>query len=356
MTSHVVDVPEDPSPAKLREPSHGAPGSSGGPARRIPVLPVVVAVLAGLVLLAIPETARAGYYQYSFITASALAIAGLGFYLVYQVGGVTFAQAGFMAIGAYTSGLLSRELGWNVFLTALVAIAVTVVLGAVIGVLITRARSEFHFILVTFAFSEVVRLSLTRWVYGADGIPGIPSPELFGYSFRDPTRYYWLAAVVLLLCAALVWRLMHSGLGRMLLSVREGELHLAPSFGIRPETYKVLAFAVASGLAGLAGAVQAHFTNFASPDQFGLQFSVLILTAAVIGGVGYIAGPIVGALVLISLERYLSAYPGTSIVAYGVVLVVVMLLLPEGLVGLVGRIAGLRRFLPGRPSRKVEQP
>jgi branched-chain amino acid transport system permease protein len=353
MNSHVVDVSDEPTTSAPSESSVSATPSSDGPAgRRLPVLPIVFAVLVGLVLLAIPETTRAGYYQYSFITASALAIAGLGFYLVYQVGGVTFAQAGFMAIGAYTSGLLSRELGWNVFLTALVAIAVTVVVGAVIGVLITRARSEFHFILVTFAFSEVVRLSLTRWVYGADGIPGLPSPELFGYSFRDPALYYWLAAVVLLLSAALVWRLMHSGLGRMLLSVREGENHLAPSFGVRPETYKVLAFAIASGLAGLAGAVQAHFTNFASPDQFGLQFSVLILTAAVVGGVGYIAGPIVGALVLVSLERYLSEYPGTSIVAYGVVLVVVMLVVPEGLVGLVGRITGLRRFLPNRQVQR----
>jgi branched-chain amino acid transport system permease protein len=352
MNSHVVpDEPSTSTPDAERSPA----ASGGDPTRRrLPVRAIVLAVVVGLALLAIPETARAGYYQYSFITASALAIAGLGFYLVYQVGGVTFAQAGFMAIGAYTSGLLSRELGWSVFLTALVAIAVTVALGALIGVLITRARSEFHFILVTFAFSEVVRLSLTRWVYGADGIPGIPSPELFGYSFRDPTRYYWLSAVVLLLCAALVWRLMHSGLGRMLLSVREGELHLAPSFGIRPETYKVLAFAIASGLAGLAGAVQGHFTNFASPDQFGLQFSVLILTAAVIGGVGYIAGPIVGALVLVSLERYLSEFPGTSIVVYGVVLVLVMLVLPEGLVGLFGRLSRLRRFLPDKSNRKVE--
>jgi branched-chain amino acid transport system permease protein len=350
MNSHVVDVPGGPSTAAS---ASGAAPSSGEPRRRFPFGAVVVALAVGLALLAIPESARAGYFQYSFITAAAVAIAGLGFYLVYQVGGVTFAQAGFMAIGAYTSGLLSRELEWNVFVSALAAIVTTLVLGAIIGVLITRARSEFHFILVTFAFSEVVRLSLTRWVYGADGIPGIPSPELFGYSFRDPTRYYWLVVVVLLLSAALVWRLMHSGLGRMLLSVRDGELHLAPSFGVRPETYKVLAFAIASGLAGLAGAVQGHFTNFASPDQFGLQFSVLILTAAVIGGVGYIAGPIVGALVLISLERYLSAYPGTSIVAYGTVLVVVVLVVPEGLVGLLGRIARLRRFLP---TRKVQQP
>lgn len=333
--------------------STGSTAGSGGRRRarsRPPLVPALLTVVIAVILLLIPQSASANYYQYTFVTAAALAIAALGFYLVYQVGGVTFGQAGFMAVGAYTSGLLAREFGWNVFAAMLVAILATLVLGVLIGILITRARSEFHFILVTFAFSEVVRLSLTRWVFGADGVPGIPSPELFGYSFRDPTRYYWLAVFALVLCGYLVWRLMHSGMGRMFLSVREGEQHLAPSFGIRPETYKVLAFAVASGLAGLAGALQAHFTNFVSPDQFGLQFSVLILTAAVIGGVGYISGPVIGAIVLVSLDRYLSEYPGTNIIVYGLVLVVVVLVMPGGLVGLA---TNARRLVEGVRRKKA---
>jgi branched-chain amino acid transport system permease protein len=283
--------------------------------------------------------------QYTSVAASTLAIAALGFFVVHQVGGATLAQAGAMAIGAYTSGILAMETGMPVFAAIVAGIAASAVIGALLGLLITRAHTAFHFILVTFVFSEVVRLVLERWVYGADGLPNIPPPAIGGFVFDTPERYYWLALGALGASVAFVWWLMSSNLARGFHTIRDGERHLAPSFGLGASRYKVAAFAVASGLAGLAGGLQAHFMNFVSPDQFNLNFSVLILTAAVFGGLNRVYGPVAGAFVLSFLSEALGDYPGVNIIVYGVVLVLAMLVVPNGVVGIA--TASRARILAG---------
>lgn len=304
---------------------------------------VVVAVLVMLYLSSDPAR------QFTGITAATTAIAALGFFLVHQVGGTTLGQAGAMAIGAYTSAILAIETGMSVFVAMFVGMLASTLIGALLGVLITRAKTPFHFILVTFVFSEVVRLVIQRWVYGADGLPNIPSPTIAGFEFSSADRYFWLAMGALVITTAFVWWLMSSNLARSFHTVRDGERHLALSFGVGVSTYKVVAFAVASGLAGLAGGLQAHFANFVSPDQFNLHFSVLILTAAVFGGLAKVYGPIVGAFVLAFLDEALVAYPGVNILVYGLVLVVAMLVMPNGLAGLM---TTLRRMLPGATDRR----
>lgn len=314
------------------------------------------AALAALIVVAVLWLSGDQSRQYTSVIAATTAIAALGFFVVYQVGGVTFAQAGLMAVGAYTSGLLSLKFDFPPLLAMVVGILASVVVGVGVGVLITRARSGFHFILVTFAFSEVVRLFLEKWVYGSDGVPNIPSPTVFGFAFDTPQRYFWLALGALGLCVAAVGWIMHSELGRMFHIVRDGEAHMSPSFGVRASTYKLLAFGIASALAGLAGGLQAHFLNFIAPEQFDLHFSVLVLTASVMGGAAFVLGPVVGAFSLAFLNEALSDYPGLNVVIYGAVLIIVMLFLPEGIVGTIRsamafvRSSVIRRIGTGRSS------
>jgi branched-chain amino acid transport system permease protein len=276
--------------------------------------------------------------RYTAIAAASTAIAALGFYVVHQVGGATFGQAGAMAIGAYTSGVLSVKFELPVPMTMLLGIVASTVVGCLLGLLVTRARTPFHFILVTFTFSEVVRLFLEKWVYGADGLPNIPAPVFGSVAFDTPENYYWLAMGAVAFATLAVMWLMSSNLARGFHTVKDGERHLAPSFGMGSSTYKVIAFAIASALAGLAGVLVAHFNNFVSPEQFNLQFSVLVLTAAVLGGLTRVYGAVVGAFILTFLNDHLTAYPGANIMVYGVVLIVAMLVLPHGLSGVMDAV------------------
>jgi branched-chain amino acid transport system permease protein len=331
-----------------------APDRPEAPAQRwvdrvVGALGLVVALVVVLQLSADPIS------RFTAIAAASTAIAALGFYVVHQVGGATFGQSGAMAIGAYTSGLLSVELGWPVPLTMVLGVAGATVVGCLLGVLVSRARTPFHFILVTFTFSEVVRLFLEKWVYGADGLPNIPAPVVGPVAFDTPENYFWLAmGSVAVAMLAVTW-LMSSNLARGFHTVKDGERHLAPSFGVGASTYKIVAFAIASALAGVGGVLTAHFNNFISPDQFNLQFSVLILAAAVLGGLTRVYGAVLGAFILTFLSDHLVAYPGASIIVYGVVLVVAMLVVPNGLSGLVdAATTRVSRLVSVRRGRRAE--
>ncbi|WP_420113931.1 branched-chain amino acid ABC transporter permease [Pseudactinotalea sp.] len=322
--------------------SSQAPRNRGRTVDRFVSIGGMIAAAAGVLYLSGDPA-----LQYTSVTAATVSIAALGFFVVHQVGGTTLGQAGAMAIGAYTSGIVAIQTGMPVFFAMLVGILASCVVGVLLGALVTRAKTPFHFILLTFTFSEVVRLAIERWVYGADGLPNIPSPSIGGLVFDTASSYFWLAMGMLAACMLFVRWLMSSNLARSFHAVRDGERHLAPSFGIGVSRYKVVALMIASGLAGLAGGLQAHFSSFVSPDQFNLHFSVLILTAAVFGGLGKVYGPVVGAFALTFLNESLVQYPGISLLSYGVVLVVAMLVMPSGLAGI---LTGVRRLLIRRLS------
>jgi branched-chain amino acid transport system permease protein len=277
----------------------------------------------------------------------------IGFTGMYSLG-----HGAFYGMGAYTSAILSVNLGWPFWITMPLGGLLTALVGAFLGLATLRLRQTF-LVFGTLAFGEIVRILIMNWsslTRGPMGIPGIPPPKVFGTELTSSTHYYYLILVYAILMVFAIFRLYYSRIGRAWVAIREDEV-AASSMGISVFGYKILAFTISCLIAGLAGAFYAHFVTFISADQFGMGESFLILTMVALGGTGSIAGPIIGACILIVIPeafRFLAEY---RMVLYGAMLIVVIVLKPEGLAGIKGLFmpttGGRRRTTLFRREPKV---
>ena len=267
----------------------------------------------------------------------------IGFTGMYSLG-----HGAFYGIGAYTSAILATSLGWPFWLTMPLAGIFTALVGAFLGLATLRLRQTF-LVFGTLAFGEIVRIIIMNWpslTRGPMGIPGIPSPVIFGFELSSSTHWYYLILVFAVLMVFVIQRLYRSRVGRAWVAIREDEV-AASSMGVSVFGYKVLAFTLSCLIAGLCGAFYAHFVSFISADQFGMGESFLILTMVALGGTGSIIGPIIGAIILMAIPeafRFLDEFRG---VLYGAILIFVIVVKPEGLAGVKGLFApasGAPRF------------
>ncbi len=247
-------------------------------------------------------------------------------------GQISIGHAAFYAIGAYTAAILSTAFGWSFWLTLPAAALVTFASGLLIGAPSLRVEHDFLAI-VTLGLGLVVQglalnLNITGGPYGISGIPRI---ELFGYQLG--LAGYALAGVVLAgITVTVVRRIMASRPGTALMAVREDPL-AAEVTGIDTARYKVLAFAIGALFAGAAGSLYAHYATFVGHDSFNLGASIAVLSMVVVGGMGTQWGPVVGAVLLTlipELMRFTAAY---RMFLYGLLLVLMMRYLPQGLLG-----------------------
>ncbi len=247
-------------------------------------------------------------------------------------GQISIGHAAFYAIGAYTAAILSTAFGWSFWLTLPAAALVTFASGLLIGAPSLRVEHDFLAI-VTLGLGLVVQglalnLNITGGPYGISGIPRI---ELFGYHLG--LAGYALAGVVLgAITIIVVRRIMASRPGTALMAVREDAL-AAEVTGIDTARYKVLAFAIGALFAGAAGSLYAHYATFVGHDSFNLGASIAVLSMVVVGGMGTQWGPVVGAVLLTlipELMRFTAAY---RMFLYGLLLVLMMRYLPQGLLG-----------------------
>ena len=285
------------------------------------------------------------------------AMMALGLNVILKTGQVSMAQAGFMAIGAYTSAQLTTKLDVP-FLVAFVAAglgaaAVAVVLGRVI----LRLKGVY-FLLFTFALNEFLYLlnkNVPALTGGNDGIAGIQPPTIpfVADPLRAKSAFYYLALTVVVLAVVFVGALYRSPFGRAMDAVRESEL-LAAATGYNPMRIKVIAFSIGCLLAGLGGSLYAHFLLYIAPFSFTFWESVDFLLMNIVGGSASLAGPLVGALILTPLPELLRAYVVWQQVLYGLVFIVFMRFLPDGVSPLA--VAAYRALAAGRrPQREPAQ-
>ncbi len=245
----------------------------------------------------------------------------LSIYLTLACGQLSLGNAAFMGIGAYTAALLSLKLNAPFWL----ALAAGAVLPAGVALAIgvpTLRLSGVYLAMATLGFGEVVRVAFLNMKItgGALGLNGVP-----------PKTELWHLAVIM---AALIYffiKLQNSRFGRALAAINEDET-AAAVVGIRTTVYKVGAFTVGAFIAGLAGGLDAHFTYFLSPREFGFEFAVDILTYAILGGTGTFWGPLAGSLVMTiipELFRFIGPY---RLAVNGLILILVVIYLPNGIV------------------------
>lgn len=315
-----------------------------------------VAVLAA----ALPLVVKVPYFLHLLILALIWVVLAQGQNLIQGFTGyVSIAQAGFMGVGAYASTLLSVKLGWPVWLTMAVAPLFTAVLALLAGYPSLRVKGHY-FAIVTLAYNMVVFLVLTTWASltgGEAGISNVPRPPdvaLGGsgalvWHLGDRAGYYHLVLLAAAAATGLCALILHSRVGRVLLAIRQNEA-LIEAAGVQAWRYKLFAFVASAGLAGLAGALYAHFIGFLNPDAFGVDHSLNAILAVILGGSGTLAGPVVGALAVVFLPEYLRVAETWRLVTYGFILVAATIFMPRGLVPLLGQ--GLRAWRErGRPPR-----
>ncbi len=258
------------------------------------------------------------------------AILGLSIYLTLAAGLLSLANAGFMAIGAYVSALLTIHGHWPFWAVLPGGALVAALVAVPLGLPVLRLRGVFLAI-ATIGFGEVVRLFFINWDYagGALGINGIP----------QQTRWYHIFGLLLVLLYCF-WRLRGSRTGFAWEAIREDE-SAARTMGVNTTFYKLLAFVLGAFIAGLAGGLQAHLRFIVDPNDYGFGEAVDILVFAVVGGMNIFVGPVLGAgliTVLPEALRHLRSFgiqpgPDRTLVS-GVVLLLVILFLPRGLVSL----------------------
>ncbi|WP_125099661.1 ABC transporter permease [Leucobacter chromiireducens] len=332
-------------PTITAEPMTGTFFGAGRPLR----LPRWAGVAGAAVLLAIPLIAS-DYFLRAGAQVWIMALFALSVVLVGGFAGqIVLGQAGALAIGAYTSAILVTRYAWG-FWPSLAAAALA---AAVLQVALTAPswRLRGHYIsMATLAAGAVVSaaaLNLPQITGGSRGIAAIPRPTLFGVTLGSASAMYWLTLVILLVAVLIVSRLGSSRLGRIWAAVREDEV-AAASAGLHPASYKSLAFGLAAVLAGAAGALYAAQLTFLEPKQFDVSLSVLAVTIAILGGLRAPIGVLIGAVVLVGVPELFRPLADWRLLMYGVLLLALILLRPQGLWAEVRWITALRdRFFRG---------
>jgi len=250
---------------------------------------------------------------------------------------LVIANAAFMGLGAYSAALLTMNYDAPFPLALAAGMTVPAVMAFVIGKPTLRL-SGVYLAMATLAFGEVVRIALLNAesiTGGALGLNGIPQ-----------STQGWHVALALALTLALLWRLRRSKVGRAFEAIKEDET-AAGLMGIDVGAHKMLAFVLGAALAGLAGALNAHLTFFIGPSEYGFDRGVEILTMAILGGIGNLTGPVLGALILTLLPELLRSFKDFRLVVNGFILVLIVLFLPKG----ISDTTRLRQWLAQRRSR-----
>jgi branched-chain amino acid transport system permease protein len=251
-------------------------------------------------------------------------------------GQTSLGHAGFLAIGAYASALLTLRLGWPVELAMLAAALITAVLGTLLVLPAFRLRAHYVAI-ATLGIGEIVAQVILNWdalTNGALGISGISSPSFLGRQAITSQAVYWFALALLLLAVLLQWRLLRSPLGRTWRAIREDDV-AAQAYGINLNRYKALAFAASAFIAGLSGAFTAHFYTYINHETFPNTTSILALTMVILGGMGNMLGAVVGAVVLTVLPEVFRPLADYRYLIYGLALLLIIRFRPQGLLGTV---------------------
>jgi branched-chain amino acid transport system permease protein len=334
--------------------------SDPGAHRRGSVRAAALLVMAALIALPWIEPDKFALHVLSLIAIASIAAMGLQVLLGYS-GQLSIGQAAFYGIGAYTSALLTAKLGVP-FPLALIGAGVAAAMASLLMVPITRLTGAYLAV-ATLGFSIIVYLFIKNeeWLTdGSYGFIGIPRAELFGYVLRDPKSSYYLNVGVAAVVYFVFARIEGSRFGRAINAIRQ-DADAARASGIHVTLLKSECFVIAAFVAGVAGSLYAHEVRYLAPNDFTFWKSIEILIMVVIGGVGSLAGAILGAAVVVGLPEYLRAIGDYRMLVFGAILIATMLFGEGGLAALAATLgrrlrAVAMRLIPKPPaSRKAAQ-
>ena len=308
--------------------------TSGGPNKTWQYLTRGAFILVVVGLLLMPMFAsNYTIYVLSLWAVTAIAAQGLNLTMGFA-GKVSLAQAAFMGIGAYISVLLVQNAGTNYWLAMLIATVICVLLGAGIG--FPALRVQGHYLaFVTLGFNELVILIIRnedQWTGGPMGILNIARPSIFGISLFNSIPFYYFCIITLGFASFVVWYMVRSPWGRAFKALRDNP-NRADSLGLSTTAYTLIAFAIGSGLAGLAGTLQAPLVEFIDPQSFQLARSIEFLLMVMVGGRGTLAGPFIGAFFSEVLPEWLRFAEDYYLIIFAIVVMLLIIFFPKGIAG-----------------------
>ncbi|MEA1934352.1 MAG: branched-chain amino acid ABC transporter permease [Thermodesulfobacteriota bacterium] len=282
-------------------------------------------------------------YQTSIMTTALMyVVLGLGLNIVVGMAGLLdLGYVAFYAVGAYSYALLNYHYGLGFWSALPIGAALGAILGIILGFPVLRLRGDYLAI-VTLGFGEIIRLILENWnefSFGPSGIANIARPSFFeiDLSLKAGTIYlYFLMIGLTLFTIFVVNRLRNSRVGRAWIALKEDEI-ACQAMGIDKTKTKLTAFALGATWAGMVGVIFAAKTTFINPASFTFLESAIILSVVVLGGMGSIAGVIIGALILILLPEYLRAFSDYRMLLFGAIMVIMMVFRPQGIISNVRR-------------------
>jgi branched-chain amino acid transport system permease protein len=309
---------------------------------------VILLVLLAAVLIAAPFVAQGGRDKHILILILLYVTLGSAWNILGGfTGQLSIGHAAFFGIGAYTAAIIARATSLSPWLALLLGPVIALPLALLIGKICFRLRGPY-FTLATIAVGEVVRLVALNWRDFTGGAVGVViRPSVF--SGTDKIPYYFIILAIATMTVLLCYHISRGRLGYFFMAIREDQ-ETAEAIGIDTTKYKLVALGFSATLTAMAGAFYANYFLFVDPTVvLPLALSVEIVLMAIIGGIGTVAGPVLGAVLLkLSSEVFRNVFEQANLLIYGALLIVVILFIPDGLIG------GLRRLIERRKAPAAE--
>jgi branched-chain amino acid transport system permease protein len=320
--------------------------------------PILLA-LAAVCLLALPLASPSTYVMRLVNMALIMSLLAISLNIVLGYAGlISLGHAGLFGIGAYTAALLTTGRSGALFAPAfLAAAAMGGLAGFLVGLPTLRLRGHY-LALATLGFGEIVSSLLLNWrslTLGNNGVGDIPPPIIGPVVFDSDAKFYWLLLPIVALALLLAWRLAASRIGLKLFALRDAETAAACA-GVDVPRLKLFAFTVSAAMAGAAGALYAHLMAYISPDVFGFDVMAQLLSMVVIGGLGSVCGPVLGAFLLTFLPEVLRVSQAYYQILYGAGMIALVIFLPYGLIGRLARRRAAAGAMPDAAPAPVTRP
>ena len=282
--------------------------------------------------------------------------------LVGFTGQISLGQGGFLAVGAYTAGIVAVKTSVSPLLGLVAAIVVTAAAGAFFGLPALRLKG-LYLAIATLAAQQIIVWLITHWDWVTGGTDALvlEPVKLFGWTIAGDEQWYWVIAALAVLATITATNLFRTGLGRAFVAIRDQDV-AAEVVGVSPVRYKLLAFAVSSGFVGLAGALTAYWTQILTWERFTLDVSILYLAMIIVGGLGTVSGSIYGAAFMIGVPAYLDQLslkvssesflardlPAIKLLIFGLTIILFLVFEPRGLARVWQRMKDYFRLWPFR--------
>lgn len=302
---------------------------------------ISIEAVAAIIIALVPLFVKSNLILHIFVLLGMWVVLSISLNFVTGFAGqLALGHAAFVTIGGYVGALLMVNNGWSFWTALIIGGLSALASGLILGLIAMRLRGDYLG-MITMGFGEIIRIFAINWfsiTRGPMGLPGIPRVHIFGYTFKGEVPYFYLMLVLIVLIYIAVERMLFSRFGRACLAMRDDE-QAAEAMGVKSYIYKVQAFCISSGIAGLMGVFYASWVTLFSPDSFQLVDSIMMSAMITLGGIGSLYGPIVGGIAIGILPEILRPFTGgigiasLRLAGVGLLMVVMLNIKPAGFFG-----------------------